>query len=504
MNQITIHLEKEVDGNMDAFDYLEHLANQSLLLLIKVVLIALPFVIIFLLLKRKAKLGSLKLATRKHACGIIFGVILTWTGPKVVYSPINDEGSCIIWGTSGTGKTSAILINTMNSISGVATTFCIDISGDIESKVYIKNKIVFGPNAENSAAYNVFAPVDKIYRNKNLPSEERINRTIEQIEKLANQIIPEMGPDDGDGAVVFYNNGGHDILLASLLAGYFSKLDFVDICLKIHKNNWKQLFSWIDDSGITEASDLLGQFEKVNEENTGGCMSKAKTAIKTFISYSARRFLHRPHENELCYTPNKLETNSVFYIVNDGNDFKLYAPLTKLVISQTMEYLENRKVSKDTHMILMALDEYSSLNMADETSAAAKKYRKKRVRLLICTQSIADMDLMTRAGNTQSKATIDNFPFRMVLGAQDPDSQTYFARCVGKHDVYYKDSQGNTSKPVKEYWIEPEYFGRLDKHLVLIHPKGHMVLGKNYHYKWMIEIIIGSILDFSIFKWGMH
>jgi len=473
------------------------------------IIILLLIAVIIIKVQKNSKMGALKTASREKACGIIFGMILTLTGPKVIYSPIDDEGSVLVWGTSGSGKTDGILRPTINSLQDAATTFCIDISGDIVSTIKIKKKIVFGPNAENSAAYNVFFPVDIININSHLSDEEKQGKIIEQLDKIASQIIPLMKDGEEQGAVVFFNNGGNAIIKASLIAGYYKGLDFADITVLIFKNNYEQHSQWIKSCGIEIASDLIEQYDSIKEEQRAGCMNTAKTAISCIASsYKIQKFLHRPRKingkTEPYYTPKMLETHSVFYVVNDGTDFDLYAPLTRLVVSQTMEYLQTRDTKKNKHTILLTLDEYSSLSIAKETTAAAKKYRKKSVRLLVLTQSTADMDLMTREGNTASRAIIDNFPYRMILGAQDPKSQLYFAECVGKHDVTDGGFQNTPSRTSREFWIQPEDFGRLDKHLVLIHPKGHMVLGKNYYHKSMKKIISDAISDFSIFKWGIH
>ena len=490
------------------FNDLDKAILNLLLKILPYIAIIILIYVLFQYIKKRAKFGQIKIASRKKACGIIFGIILTWRGPKVAYSPLNDEGSVIGWGTSGTGKTDAILRPTINSISDKGTTFCIDISGDIVSSIHLRKKIVFGPNAKNSACYSVFAPVDRIRKDQALSEEEKHAKITEQLIKIASQMIPVLKDGEAEGGVVYFNNGGHDIIGSALIAGYFTDMDFSDICLKIYKMNWKQLFQWIDSCKISDASDLLGQFEGIKDEHKAGCIGVAKNAVAGIASnYSVRQFLHRPKKIngkvEPYYTPRRLETHSVFYVVNDGTDFDLYAGLTRLVVSQTMEYLQTRKVDKSSHTILLTLDEFSSLNLAKETAAAAKKYRKKKVRLLVLTQSIADMDLMTREGNTASRATIDNFPYRLILGAQDPQSQRYFADCVGKHKVNYGNSSGN-QRPAEEYWIRPEDFGLLDRHLVLKHPKGHMVLGKNYYHKSTPKILIQSALDFSIRKWGVH
>ena len=74
------------------------------------------------LVKRKSQL---KRTSKSKAKGIIFGK----QGLSLVYSPTQQEGHVAVFGGSGLGKTSALLIPTLRSWSG--TSFTIDISGDI-------------------------------------------------------------------------------------------------------------------------------------------------------------------------------------------------------------------------------------------------------------------------------------------------------------------------------------------------------------------------------------
>ena len=70
-------------------------------------------------------------ARKSKAKGIIFGKEKS----AYVYSPTSQEGHVAVFGGSGLGKTSAILIPTLRSWSG--TSFTIDISGDICKNVEI-------------------------------------------------------------------------------------------------------------------------------------------------------------------------------------------------------------------------------------------------------------------------------------------------------------------------------------------------------------------------------
>ena len=76
--------------------------------------------------KKKTKMTQLKKMSRKKANGIVFGKCVFH---KLVCSPTNAEGHIAVFGGSGLGKTSALLIPTLQAWQG--TSFTIDISGDI-------------------------------------------------------------------------------------------------------------------------------------------------------------------------------------------------------------------------------------------------------------------------------------------------------------------------------------------------------------------------------------
>lgn len=90
-------------------------------------------------LKAMATSSTLQSAPPDKAHGVIFGK----EKGAVFFSPANNEGHTIVFGGSGSGKTSALLIPTLRSWTG--TSLVIDISGDISSNCNIHNKLIFEP-----------------------------------------------------------------------------------------------------------------------------------------------------------------------------------------------------------------------------------------------------------------------------------------------------------------------------------------------------------------------
>lgn len=105
---------------------------------------------------------ALRYRPKSIAHGILFGRL----GRQLLcLSPEEDEGHVIVFGPSGAGKTSALLIPTLRSWQGTA--LVVDISGDISAHVDMPNKIVFDPTDIDTIPYDVFFSVDvapNIYR----------------------------------------------------------------------------------------------------------------------------------------------------------------------------------------------------------------------------------------------------------------------------------------------------------------------------------------------------
>ena len=106
---------------------------------------------------------------------------------------------------------------------------------------------------------------------------------------------------------------------------------------------------------------------------------------------------------------------------------------------------------------------------------------------MMLTHSMADIDLVY--GQAERMAMMNNFRFKVVLGADDSDTQEYFAKLIGyqkttKHSTSTNSNQTtHTESEAKEWAIEPAELARLGKNLVLLHPDGYLKLKKNFYYK---------------------
>lgn len=405
---------------------------------------------------------------KQKAHGILFGI----HGHKLVYSPADAEGHVAVFGGSGLGKTSALLIPTLRSWTGYS--FTIDISGDICKNVDISDKLIYEPSNPASIPYNIFGMIDEI--------EEEGDQN-EALEQLAFLIMP----DDNirDDAARFFRKEGRKILTAALIAFYHQGMDFVAICEKLVGSGWQDLFNEIDQTQNKDAIMYINSFAGASEQNTAGCKQDADSAVKLFATNArVKQTIRRPENGERCFTPQKIEANHVFVLIED-HKLKLYAPLLHIITAQTLEYFSVRSIRAEK-TILLSLDEFASLGKLEITDAL-RKLRKRHVRIMMLTQSMSDIDLIY--GKAERMAMMNNYRYKVILGADDTDTQDYFAKLIGQKEVQKKSRSRNarsvthTISEGKDWIVEPARLARLHEKLLLLHPDGCMELKKNYYFK---------------------
>ncbi|MCL2703070.1 MAG: type IV secretion system DNA-binding domain-containing protein [Defluviitaleaceae bacterium] len=432
--------------------------------------------------------SKVKLMSPAKASGIIFGKHES----LLACSPENEEGHIAIFGGTGLGKTLAILVPTLRKWRGTA--FVIDLAGDISKNVDMPNKIIFEPENPESMPYNIFAEIDE--------TEDK-NEQNELLATLAHLLMPDVRKDNSTS--VFFKTEGRKMLTAALIAFYHAGDDFIDICRIIVGSDWETLLVGIKAQKNDKANDFISSFEGAKAENTAGCKQALDKAIKLFdFSEKLKRNIRRPKAGEQYFSPDKLEEHNVFVILKDDK-LSVYAPLLHIVTAQSLNYMSKRQ-NYTGKTILFSLDEFATYGRID-LADALRKLRKKRVRIMVLTQSMADMDLIY--GWDERKVMMDNFAFTVILGSDDPNTQELFSKKIGERTVI-KTRISTTKKPIKKVvespWapghtftshrtevttteheyehveriIPPAELGRFGDDLILLSRDGHMRLKKNF------------------------
>ena len=432
--------------------------------------------------------GKMKLRNVNDASGIIFGK----SDDLLVCSPENEEGHVAIFGGTGLGKTLAILVQTLRKWRGTA--FVIDIAGDICKNVDMPNKLIYEPENPESTPYNIFAEIDEA------EDEDEQN---ELLATLAHLLMPDVRKDNS--TTMFFKTEGRKMCIASLISYYHAGYDFIEICRIIIKSDWETLLADIAEQGNDTAIQFISSFIGTKGENTAGCKQALDKAINLFaFSKKLKRNIRRPKPGEQHISPDKLEEHNVFVVLDDAK-LKVYAPLLHVITAQSLNYMSKR-VNYSGKTILFCLDELATYGRIDLTEAL-RKLRKKRVRVMVLTQSMADMDLIY--GWDERKVMMDNFAFTVILGSDDPNTQEPFSKKIGERTVI-KTRKSTTKRPITtvkqsqllpgnefivhgtevttteheyeqvERIISPAELGRLGDDLILLTRDDYMRLKKNF------------------------
>lgn len=425
---------------------------------------------------RKRQLAEVKYGSATTAHGIIFGK----RGRRLAYSPTDAEGHIGVFSASGTGKTAAVGIPTLQSWRG--TSFVIDISGDILKNCPQMDKLVFEPDSSTTAPYNIFSVIDNL---------TDMADKYEALEQLAFLLMPEP-PQMTENARFFLTNG-RKILTSALIAFYGQGEDFIQICQKIVGSSWADLFRAIDATSNEAAQMYINSFQEASEQNTAGCKQSCDDAIKLFaVNGHIRSCIRRPRTGEMAIEPVQIEDHNLFVIVTEDK-LALYAPLLNIITSQLMQYIGKRQISDSSRTILLFLDEFGSLKIDSELVLdAVRRFRKRRCRLMLLTQNTVDLELIY--GKAATRAILANLKFKELLGGLgEPESQKYFAELIGykieqRKSISTSARQTTHTKAENREWkIEPADLDRQGKNTALLLSAGikdgYMRLRKNFYFK---------------------
>lgn len=396
----------------------------------------------------------------------------------VFYSPEMEEGNIFVSGFPGTGKTAGILIPTLLNFRGKV--FCIDISGDISAVIKRPGQYNYRPE-EGIGRYDVFFAVNH--------AESRAER-LEQLALIAQLIMPT--PKNTDSNNKFFRDNGRAMLNACLIYFYQKGYEFGEMCIEITKMSAEELLNMllsVEEEYQDYILPLISCFIGANEKNTQGCKGDMDDAIKFFATNeNVRKTLCSAEPGKKCIAPQMLEIFSMFIIIPQQK-LETYQPLLRLITGQMLNHFTGRPLNaKGT--ILLALDEFGRFGNVAGIVDALGTLRKRKVRVLLMTQTIPDLDGVY--GMADREAILGNCAFRVCLGAMDKTTQEYFSFAVGKH---YKTRYGaNMSSnngdryslnEQREEIIEPAelaYIHSRNKLLVLT-PQGYLRLEKFLWYK---------------------
>ena len=164
---------------------------------------------------------------------------------------------------------------------------------------------------------------------------------------------------------------------------------------------------------INSASMYISGISFHQLDNTAGSKQAVDSALKLFATnYNISSSIGRPVKEKISFSPKDIETSNIFFVLSEDK-LELYRPLSNLLVSLIMQYIMQRTTIPESSQILLSLDEFASLGINEELILAAlRRFRKRKCRLLLLTQSLVDFTLLY--GSEVTKAILANINFKDI------------------------------------------------------------------------------------------
>lgn len=177
-------------------------------------------------------------------------------------------------------------------------------------------------------------------------------------------------------------------------------------------------------------------------------------------------------------TPELLERGENIFLQVPEVRIEQWKPLITLIIQQFLGHCQRRPEGSSVPILFM-LDEFPRFGKMEGILHGLATLQSKKVTICLVVQSLAQLDAIY--GQEQRKVISDNCSYKAILRATDADTQEYFSKLVGTHEVEKVSineptglfSDWNKSRSVskeEKRIIRPEEFAYLDHDIVLLMP----------------------------------
>lgn len=353
--------------------------------------------------------------------GVVFGKMKR----KYVCKPVDMDGHIAVIGGSGSGKSSCFAIPTIMAASQdeACRIFALDIKGELHTKCFTKdspNVFVFDPqDRKASYGWNPF------YR---LSGESTRQEVLETMMEISHSLIPM----PGDVKDPFWKESARSLFIGLMLHFYGSGIDsFVKIVDQILSRPITETISDVRRSGNKDALEYryLSQFFNMPDETLGGIIAEMNNHILIFsVDQDIRYAFGRKH----CISPQAVEEGHTFISIKEDK-LTSYNDVLRLIINQTLSFLERRSENSETQILFM-IDELArivSSGKLERLMDGARTLRSRHVTLILITQSLEA--LYISYSENEVTDLISNCPYILVLSASSSKTQKSIIDWCGKY-----------------------------------------------------------------------
>lgn len=426
---------------------------------------------------KNQNLKNIKISDSDNAQGIVFGKVKK-KSEKVAYSAFGDEGHILVTGGSGSGKTSSVLIPSLQKMSEEQCCYCIDVAGDITQNVKINNNTrILDFRSDNSSNFNIFFEIDNA-----CSIEEKEAKLIELAELMI--VI-----DNSNSTEKYYTQCAQSILKASLLAFYDRFKSDDDICNIfdfIIARGWKALFTEIDRSNSETAKKIISEFannDKLNAES----FATTKRNIDIYL-YDVKLREHLKRSN--AFSASNINDSQIYVVIQES-EIEHYSTFLKLITAQILNVIRKREnlINKTTLLVLDELASYGS-DIKEQLLDALQRSRKKNCRIMLAVQSMSDLHTVFN-NQYDVQSALNNCEYTLIMSCNSVEEAENCQKLIGEYISFrksYTKSANATSMTKSEQTEKAVTITELralkaKKKLILIHSQGYYKLYKCFYYE---------------------
>lgn len=356
------------------------------------------------------------------------GISLAIQGENIVGIPQGREGHIIIFGGSGSGKSTGPIMATLNTWDGpiVAT----DPKGELysyykdlyENRIVTREPILFDPSSEDTVKYDPYQPLRK-------NESDLMGNCI----ALARAISP-IPPDCREP---YWAETKHALIASGILFYYQQNYSFGETLMALTAIPLKETLDLLNNSLDAKIKIIIGSMSKLKEKEIAIHDRELRNELSLLAADNRITdvFSCNWDKDKNCFCWGDLNTHNFFIRIPEERMEQWSAPL-RLMVTQLFDHLMRRPdrfSSEHEPPVLLLLDEFPRFGKIEGMTNALCTLRSKNVNIVLAVQSLAQMD--KHYGVENRRIICDNCQHKVILQACDKETQDYLSDLIGVHLV---------------------------------------------------------------------
>lgn len=361
---------------------------------------------------------------RRIAEGIPLAIRGTYPDAQLVGIPQGREGHTIIFGGSGTGKSTGPIMAALNTWKGgmVVT----DPKGELyryykglyDAELVERPPLLFDPTQADSFRYDPFWFLSQ-------DKYGLMSNVIELVRAIAPMPLECREP--------YWGETKQAILAAGILYYHRLKVNFSETLTALMTKPLPDTLEMISTDNDPLVKMIIGSMLKIKPEELASHDRGFRNELIVWVTDKRINdaFDCTWEKDENCFCWNDLCNYNIFLRIPEERIEQWSAPV-RLMLTQLFGYLE-RRPDKFTNPgeppVLLMLDEFARFGRFEGITNALCTLRSKNVNVVLALQSLAQLD--KHYGSEERRIICDNCPYKLILQAGDPETQRCLSDLIG-------------------------------------------------------------------------